>query len=80
MASVTRVTFGLQVQCRRKMLLEYFGESFDPVNCRDGRSPCDNCRKGGNTAGWRTRVPVGEGEDDEDIEEEMDYQSGDEEF
>jgi RecQ family ATP-dependent DNA helicase len=27
--------------CRRKQILAYFGENFDPVNCNHG---CDNCR------------------------------------
>eukprot|EP00850_Spirogloea_muscicola_P004926 SM000022S07140 [mRNA] locus=s22:115690:118968:- [translate_table: standard] len=31
--------------CRRRMLLEHFGESFDPSACQAGPSPCDTCRK-----------------------------------
>eukprot|EP00850_Spirogloea_muscicola_P001788 SM000006S19553 [mRNA] locus=s6:1415426:1418651:- [translate_table: standard] len=31
--------------CRRKMLLEHFGESFDPLACKAGPGPCDICRK-----------------------------------
>ncbi|XP_010546760.1 PREDICTED: ATP-dependent DNA helicase Q-like 1 isoform X2 [Tarenaya hassleriana] len=35
----------LKAECRRQMLLEYFGESFDRNMCRNGSSPCDNCMK-----------------------------------
>ncbi len=33
--------------CRRAIQLQYFGEVFDALNCRNGENPCDNCR-GGN--------------------------------
>lgn len=29
--------------CRRAMLLEYFGEVFDRKNCKETKTPCDNC-------------------------------------
>ncbi|XP_047980943.1 ATP-dependent DNA helicase Q-like 1 [Salvia hispanica] len=35
----------LKDKCRRKALLEHFGESFDPNACRNGSNPCDNCLK-----------------------------------
>jgi bloom syndrome protein len=30
--------------CRRVQLLEYFAESFDPSQCKNGSAPCDNCQ------------------------------------
>ncbi|GMI79383.1 RECQ helicase l1 [Hibiscus trionum] len=33
----------LKDQCRRKVLLEHFGESFDRKACKNGSNPCDNC-------------------------------------
>ncbi|KVI11019.1 DNA helicase, ATP-dependent, RecQ type [Cynara cardunculus var. scolymus] len=30
-------------KCRRQMLLEHFGESFNPRVCKNGSNPCDNC-------------------------------------
>ncbi|GKA18669.1 ATP-dependent DNA helicase Q-like 1 protein [Tanacetum coccineum] len=32
-------------KCRRQMLLEHFGESFNRRVCKNGSNPCDNCRK-----------------------------------
>ncbi|KAI3770478.1 hypothetical protein L6452_01612 [Arctium lappa] len=32
-------------KCRRQMLLEHFGESFNRRVCKNGSSPCDNCVK-----------------------------------
>ncbi|KAK9070692.1 hypothetical protein SSX86_011094 [Deinandra increscens subsp. villosa] len=34
-----------KVKCRRQMLLEHFGESFNPRVCKNGSSSCDNCVK-----------------------------------
>ncbi|MCO5612710.1 hypothetical protein L7F22_066979 [Adiantum nelumboides] len=31
-------------RCRREMLLDHFGESFDSKNCQIGASPCDTCK------------------------------------
>ncbi|MCO5587461.1 hypothetical protein L7F22_041410 [Adiantum nelumboides] len=31
-------------RCRREMLLDHFGESFDSRNCQFGASPCDTCK------------------------------------
>ncbi|GAB4835756.1 ATP-dependent DNA helicase Q-like 1 [Ancistrocladus abbreviatus] len=31
--------------CRRKTLLEHFGESFERKACKEGPNPCDNCLK-----------------------------------
>ncbi|CAM8888680.1 unnamed protein product [Rhodiola kirilowii] len=36
----------LKDKCRRKTLLEHFGESFDLNVCKNGSSPCDICAKG----------------------------------
>ncbi|XP_039063900.1 ATP-dependent DNA helicase Q-like 1 [Hibiscus syriacus] len=33
----------LKDECRRKILLEHFGESFDRKGCKNGSNPCDNC-------------------------------------
>ncbi|KAK6288561.1 hypothetical protein POUND7_000102 [Theobroma cacao] len=33
----------LKDECRRQMLLEHFGESFDRKDCKHGSNPCDNC-------------------------------------
>ncbi|XP_021772774.1 ATP-dependent DNA helicase Q-like 1 [Chenopodium quinoa] len=33
----------LKDECRRKTLLEHFGESFEPNACKYGPNPCDNC-------------------------------------
>lgn len=30
--------------CRRVQLLEYFAENFDPSQCKNGTTPCDNCQ------------------------------------
>lgn len=30
--------------CRRVQLLEYFAEKFDPAQCKNGNTPCDNCQ------------------------------------
>lgn len=30
--------------CRRVQLLEYFAENFDPSQCKNGSTPCDNCQ------------------------------------
>ncbi|KMT13819.1 hypothetical protein BVRB_4g076650 [Beta vulgaris subsp. vulgaris] len=35
----------LKDECRRKTLLQHFGESFDPNGCKYGPNPCDNCVK-----------------------------------
>ncbi|KAL1826955.1 hypothetical protein ACET3Z_005367 [Daucus carota] len=35
----------LKTECRRKNLLEHFGEAFERSVCRYGSSPCDNCLK-----------------------------------
>ncbi|KAG6774989.1 hypothetical protein POTOM_018409 [Populus tomentosa] len=35
----------LKVECRRQVLLEHFGESFDQKACKFGSNPCDNCLK-----------------------------------
>ncbi|XP_069144954.1 ATP-dependent DNA helicase Q-like 1 isoform X1 [Solanum lycopersicum] len=35
----------LKNECRRKLLLEHFGESFDQYSCKNGSNPCDNCLK-----------------------------------
>ncbi|PKA52743.1 ATP-dependent DNA helicase Q-like 1 [Apostasia shenzhenica] len=35
----------LETECRRKILLEHFGESCDRRGCKLGPSPCDNCLK-----------------------------------
>ncbi len=32
--------------CRRSVQLQYFGEVFDAINCRNGENPCDNCKGG----------------------------------
>ncbi|KAL8208904.1 hypothetical protein R6Q57_008316 [Mikania cordata] len=34
-----------KVKCRRQILLEHFGESFNPRVCKNGSNPCDNCLK-----------------------------------
>ncbi|KAI3695072.1 hypothetical protein L1987_78060 [Smallanthus sonchifolius] len=34
-----------KAKCRRQMLLEHFGESFNPRVCKNGPNPCDNCVK-----------------------------------
>ena len=33
-----------EADCRRAQLLEYFAETFDPRLCKEGSTPCDNCR------------------------------------
>ena len=33
-----------QADCRRVQVLAYFAEKFDVAECRDGTTPCDNCR------------------------------------
>eukprot|EP00897_Mesotaenium_endlicherianum_P003495 jgi/Mesen1/3173/ME000184S02238 len=45
-----------QSRCRRQMLLEHFEEHIDRKKCREGPSPCDNCRR-----------PEGLGDDSEDF-------------
>ncbi|OMO86312.1 hypothetical protein CCACVL1_09646 [Corchorus capsularis] len=35
----------LKEECRRQILLEHFGESFDRKACKYGSTPCDNCLK-----------------------------------
>ncbi|XP_022743460.1 ATP-dependent DNA helicase Q-like 1 [Durio zibethinus] len=35
----------LKDECRRQILLEHFGESFDRKACKYGSNPCDNCLK-----------------------------------
>ncbi|KAG7030129.1 ATP-dependent DNA helicase Q-like 1 [Cucurbita argyrosperma subsp. argyrosperma] len=35
----------LKDECRRQMLLQHFGESFDRKACKNGSNPCDNCLK-----------------------------------
>ncbi|CAO2827453.1 unnamed protein product [Amaranthus hypochondriacus] len=35
----------LKDECRRKSLLEHFGECFDSNACKYGANPCDNCVK-----------------------------------
>ncbi|XP_050380245.1 ATP-dependent DNA helicase Q-like 1 [Argentina anserina] len=35
----------LKAQCRRQMLLNHFGESFNESACKNGSNPCDNCLK-----------------------------------
>ncbi|TYJ96483.1 ATP-dependent DNA helicase Q-like 1 [Cucumis melo var. makuwa] len=35
----------LKDECRRQMLLQHFGESFDRKACKYGSNPCDNCLK-----------------------------------
>ena len=32
-----------QTDCRRKQLLGYFAEKFDPLVCKKSSAPCDNC-------------------------------------
>eukprot|EP00252_Welwitschia_mirabilis_P025501 TRINITY_DN7994_c0_g1_i1.p1 TRINITY_DN7994_c0_g1~~TRINITY_DN7994_c0_g1_i1.p1 ORF type:complete len:638 (-),score=130.48 TRINITY_DN7994_c0_g1_i1:72-1985(-) len=32
-----------KVKCRRKLLLEHFGENIDILKCKKGPNPCDNC-------------------------------------
>eukprot|EP00731_Ephydatia_muelleri_P016671 Em0009g1095a len=32
-----------ETDCRRKQLLGYFAERFDPLACKKGGAPCDNC-------------------------------------
>lgn len=73
---------GLQKRCRREMLLEYFGEAFDPIRCRDGRSPCDNCRRVPDPNEWRTRNFDEEDEqgEDEDYDEERGADKSDDDF
>ena len=35
------------VDCRRSIQLQYFGEVFDALDCRNAAdTSCDNCRKG----------------------------------
>ncbi len=34
--------------CRRAIQLAYFGEVFDPINCRKTETACDNCRSRGH--------------------------------
>lgn len=34
-----------KVQCRRQMLLDYFGENYNRLKCKNGPNPCDNCLK-----------------------------------
>ncbi|KAJ7516833.1 hypothetical protein O6H91_21G000600 [Diphasiastrum complanatum] len=34
-----------KVRCRREMLLEHFGETYNRKLCQKGINPCDNCRK-----------------------------------
>ncbi|KAK1434480.1 hypothetical protein QVD17_00223 [Tagetes erecta] len=34
-----------KAKCRRQMLLEHFGESFNPRVCKNGSNSCDNCLK-----------------------------------
>ncbi|XP_047341790.1 ATP-dependent DNA helicase Q-like 1 [Impatiens glandulifera] len=36
----------LKEGCRRKTLIEHFGESFNSNGCKYGPNPCDNCMKG----------------------------------
>ena len=33
-----------EADCRRVQVLAYFAEQFDVKECRDGSTPCDNCR------------------------------------
>ena len=33
-----------EADCRRVQVLAYFAEQFDASECRDGTTPCDNCR------------------------------------
>ncbi|XP_068647956.1 ATP-dependent DNA helicase Q-like 1 isoform X2 [Aristolochia californica] len=35
----------LKTECRRKTLLQHFGEHFEREHCKNGASPCDNCFK-----------------------------------
>ncbi|KAJ0234234.1 ATP-dependent DNA helicase Q-like 1 [Hirschfeldia incana] len=35
----------LKTECRRQMLLDHFGESFDRRICKSSLHPCDNCEK-----------------------------------
>ncbi|VVA96605.1 unnamed protein product [Arabis nemorensis] len=35
----------LKTECRRQMLLEHFGESFERRICKSSLNPCDNCEK-----------------------------------
>ena len=47
--------------CRRAIQLQYFGEVFDAINCRNGECPCDNCsRAAGGGAGGSRREDVTE--------------------
>lgn len=39
-----------QDECRRQMLLQHFGESFDRKACKYGSNPCDNCLKNSSWA------------------------------
>nr|XP_043619945.1 ATP-dependent DNA helicase Q-like 1 [Erigeron canadensis] len=34
-----------KAKCRRQLLLEHFGESFNPRVCKNGSNPCDICLK-----------------------------------
>ncbi|XP_076945815.1 ATP-dependent DNA helicase Q-like 1 [Bidens hawaiensis] len=34
-----------KAKCRRQILLEHFGESFNASVCKNGSNPCDNCLK-----------------------------------
>ncbi|XP_076954186.1 ATP-dependent DNA helicase Q-like 1 [Bidens hawaiensis] len=34
-----------KAKCRRQILLEHFGESFNARVCKNGSNPCDNCLK-----------------------------------
>lgn len=34
-----------KVQCRRQILLEYFGENYNRIKCKNGPNPCDSCLK-----------------------------------
>ncbi|KAG9458921.1 hypothetical protein H6P81_003429 [Aristolochia fimbriata] len=35
----------LKTECRRKTLLQHFGEHFEREHCKNGACPCDNCSK-----------------------------------
>ena len=43
--------------CRRSLVLHYFGERFDRAACRASpATACDNCRRGADTAAERQDV------------------------